>query len=153
MRVPCTIHSTQRLLRTKAPPLLSSIPREQSFPHIFRFNDRTNSSREGGTTVKYELQVITWERKNVSVKVSLKCCHQCYKTEKHLLPSTCFFFSCHSLCILPHNNVKLCGKTEDFIFLNPQATNVIYIYMEHEFLMFLDHTQRRSTIGRTPLDE
>ena len=29
----------------------------------------------------------------------------------------------------------------------------IYIYMEHVFLMFLDHTQRRSTVGRTPLDE
>ena len=29
----------------------------------------------------------------------------------------------------------------------------IYIYMEHPFLMFLNHTQRRSTVGRTPLDE
>ena len=29
----------------------------------------------------------------------------------------------------------------------------VYIYMEHPFLMFLDHTQRRSTVGRTPLDE
>ena len=29
----------------------------------------------------------------------------------------------------------------------------IYIYMEHPFLMFLDHTQWRSTVGRTPLDE
>ena len=29
----------------------------------------------------------------------------------------------------------------------------IYIYMEHPFMMFLDHTQRRSTVGRTPLDE
>jgi len=28
-----------------------------------------------------------------------------------------------------------------------------YIYMEHLFLMFLDHTQRRSTVGRNPLDE
>ena len=28
-----------------------------------------------------------------------------------------------------------------------------YIYMQHAFLMFLDHTQRRSTVGRTPLDE
>ena len=28
-----------------------------------------------------------------------------------------------------------------------------YIYMEHPFLMFLDHTQRRSTVGRTPLHE
>jgi len=27
------------------------------------------------------------------------------------------------------------------------------IYMEHPFLMFLDHTQRRTTVGRTPLDE
>ena len=29
----------------------------------------------------------------------------------------------------------------------------IYIYMEHLFLMFLDHTQRRTTVGRTPLDK
>jgi hypothetical protein len=28
-----------------------------------------------------------------------------------------------------------------------------YIHMEHLFLMFLDHTQRRSTVGRTTLDE
>ena len=28
-----------------------------------------------------------------------------------------------------------------------------YIYMEHPFLRFLDHIQRRSTVGRTPLDE
>ena len=28
-----------------------------------------------------------------------------------------------------------------------------YIYMQHPFLMFLDHTQRRTTVGRTPLDE
>ena len=28
-----------------------------------------------------------------------------------------------------------------------------YTYMELLFLMFLDHTQRRSTFGRTPLDE
>jgi hypothetical protein len=28
----------------------------------------------------------------------------------------------------------------------------IYIYMEHLFLVFLDHTQRRSTVVRIPLD-
>jgi hypothetical protein len=28
-----------------------------------------------------------------------------------------------------------------------------HIYMECIFLMFLDHTQRRSTFDRTPLDE
>ena len=30
---------------------------------------------------------------------------------------------------------------------------MLHIYMEHLLLMFLDHTQRRSTVGRTPLDE
>ena len=30
---------------------------------------------------------------------------------------------------------------------------MLYIYMEHLFLMFLDHTQRRTTVGRTPPDE
>jgi len=30
---------------------------------------------------------------------------------------------------------------------------MLYIYMEHLFLMFLDHTQRRNTVGRTPLGE
>ena len=29
----------------------------------------------------------------------------------------------------------------------------IYIYMEQPFLMFLDHTQRRTIFGRTTLDE
>ena len=29
----------------------------------------------------------------------------------------------------------------------------IYIYMERLVLMFLDHTQRRTRVGRTPLDE
>ena len=28
-----------------------------------------------------------------------------------------------------------------------------YIYMERIFLMYLDHTQRRATVGRTLLDE
>ena len=29
----------------------------------------------------------------------------------------------------------------------------VYIYMERLFLMFVDDTQRRSTVGRSPLDE
>ena len=29
----------------------------------------------------------------------------------------------------------------------------VCVYTEHPFLMFLDHTQRRTTVGRTPLDE
>jgi hypothetical protein len=33
-----------------------------------------------------------------------------------------------------------------------RLVSYIYIYMEHPFLMFLDHT-RGTTVGRTPLDE
>ena len=44
---------------------------------------------------------------------------------------------------------------EDLVELNVLTLRRLmsYIYMEHPFLMFLDHTQRRSTVGRTPLDE
>ena len=49
------------------------------------------------------------------------------------------------------------GDVKSKMDANPWATNVIYIYiyiyMERIFLMFLDHTRRRSTVGRTPLDE
>ena len=61
---------------------------------------------------------------------------------------------------------------EEFIFRDPYTITIMelkqhskaiqqltlrvlmsYIYMEHPFLMFPDHTQRRTTVGRTPLDE
>ena len=44
-------------------------------------------------------------------------------------------------------------KSLTFRLLTSYIYIYIYIYMEHLFLMFLDHTQRRSTVGRTPLDE
>ena len=47
-----------------------------------------------------------------------------------------------------HNYLKITG-----ILTLRRLMSYIYIYMEHPFLMFLDHTQRRSTVGRTPLDE
>jgi len=40
-----------------------------------------------------------------------------------------------------------------YIYIYIYICVYIYIYMEHLFLMFLDHTQRRNTVGRTPLDE
>ena len=43
--------------------------------------------------------------------------------------------------------------TKYLIFRRLMSYIYIYIYMEHPFLMFLDHTQPRSTVGRTPLDE
>ena len=39
------------------------------------------------------------------------------------------------------------------LFFAYMHVTYIYIYMERLFLMFLDHTQRCITVGRTPLDE
>ena len=68
------------------------------------------------------------------------------------------FLPIHVLLLLPQYDVAsvrfFIPDSKAYISaskFNPQATNVIY--MEHPFLMFLDHTQRRSTVGRTPLDE
>ena len=54
-------------------------------------------------------------------------------------------------CVYIHSNITVLSMTH-----SPNLTFrrlMSYIYMEHPFLMFLDHTQRRSTVGRTPLDE
>ena len=50
--------------------------------------------------------------------------------------------------------VNFCSEnTVSLLCLLTLRRLISYIYMEHPFLMFLDHTQRRSTVGRTPLDE
>jgi len=57
---------------------------------------------------------------------------------------------CYWLALLGAHNflhVRIRVKLLNFRLL------MSYIYMEHPFFMFLDHTQRRSTVGRTPLDE
>ena len=57
---------------------------------------------------------------------------------------------CYLLALLAHHFLHVSRiriKSLTFRLLMP------YKYMEHPFLMFLDHTQRRSTVGRTPLDE
>ena len=60
----------------------------------------------------------------------------------------CLFYILLTLNLLAPNTVGA--------HINLQTTNVIYIYMyvymEHLFLMFLDHTQRRTTVCRAPLD-
>ena len=59
---------------------------------------------------------------------------------------------CYLLALLAHHFLHVSRvrvKLLNFRLL----MSYIYIYMEHPFLMFLDHTQRHSTVGRTPLDE
>ena len=46
-----------------------------------------------------------------------------------------------------------CSKVSRLVVFLTLRRLMSYISMEHPFLMFLDHTQRRSTVGRTPLDE
>jgi hypothetical protein len=63
---------------------------------------------------------------------------------------------CYLLALLAHHFLHVNRVRVKSLNLRPLMSYIyiyIYIYMEHLFLMFLDHTQRRSTVGRTPLDE
>jgi len=59
---------------------------------------------------------------------------------------------CYLLALLAHHFLHVSRIRIKSITFR-RLMSYIYIYMEHPFLMFLDHTQRRSTVGRTPLDE
>ena len=63
---------------------------------------------------------------------------------------------CYLLALLAHHFLhvsRIMVKSINLRLLMSYIYIYIYIYMERIFLMFLDHTQRRSTVGRTPLDE
>ena len=61
---------------------------------------------------------------------------------------------CFLLALLAHHFLHVSRiRVKSLTFRRIMSYIYIYIYMEHPFLMFLDHTQRRSTVGRTPLDE
>ena len=61
---------------------------------------------------------------------------------------------CYLLALLAHHFLHVSRIRVKSLTLRLLMSYIyIYIYMEHLFLMFLDHTQRRSTVGRTPLDE
>ena len=57
---------------------------------------------------------------------------------------------CYLLALLAHHFLHVSRIRVKSLTLRLLMSN-IYIYIEHLFLMFLDHT-RRSTVGRTPLD-
>ena len=57
---------------------------------------------------------------------------------------------CYLLALLAHHFLHVSRiRVKSLTFRRLMS----YTYMEHPFLMFLDHTQRHSTVGRTPLDE
>jgi len=59
---------------------------------------------------------------------------------------------CYLLALLAHHFLHVSRiRVKSLTFR--RLMSYVYIYMEHPFLMFLDHTKRRSTVGRTPLDE
>ena len=70
-----------------------------------------------------------------------------------------FYLPISGVCFLPATQTLPSAAPELLDFSKQRDLTLkllmsyIYIYMEHLFLMFLDHTQRRSTVGRTPLDE
>jgi hypothetical protein len=57
---------------------------------------------------------------------------------------------CYLLALLAHHNLHISRIRDKSLTLRLLMS---YIYMECIFLMFLDHTRRRTTVGRTPLDE
>jgi hypothetical protein len=57
---------------------------------------------------------------------------------------------CYLLALLAHDFLHV---TRIRVKLLTLRILMSYMYMEHLFLMFLDHTRRRTTVGRTPLDE
>ena len=64
------------------------------------------------------------------------------------------FFLDQSVCLLAAvSPLRLLKRQGPSYLTLRRLMSYIYIYMEHPFLMFLDHTQRRTTVGRTPLDE
>ena len=63
--------------------------------------------------------------------------------QKIVIVTSCFYFDIYAESVFSY------GISE----LLTLRRLMSYIYMEHLFLMFLDHTRRRSTVGRTPLDE
>ena len=63
---------------------------------------------------------------------------------------------CYLLALLAHHFLhvsRIMVNSLTFRLLMSYIYIYIYIYMERIFLMFLDHTQQGSTVGRTPLDE
>jgi len=63
------------------------------------------------------------------------------------------FNSCHFVLLRLGERVVCTTMRDSLLRLLTLRRLMSYIYMEYPFLMFLDHTQRRSTVGRTPLDE
>ena len=64
--------------------------------------------------------------------------------------------TCSLLALLAHHFLHVSSVRVKSLTLRLLMSYIyiyIYIYMERLFLMFLDHTQLRSTVGRTPLDE
>jgi len=59
---------------------------------------------------------------------------------------------CYLLAFLAHHFLHVSRIRVKLLTLR-LLMSYIYIYMERIFLMFLDHTRRRTTVGRTPLDE
>jgi len=82
-------------------------------------------------------QVVSCWSESVGAPVQSQAIPQ---TERHWL-SPCHYHSTSAACSIIH------------LLTLRLLMSYIYIYMEHLFLMFLDHTRRRSTVGRTPLDE
>jgi len=95
------------------------------------------------------------EQTGIQVGMVICCCteHPVVSTKQtvHINPLNAELNPiCYLLALLAHHFLHISRIRVKSLTLRLLMS---YIYTEHLFLMFLDHTQRRSTVGRTPLDE
>jgi len=65
----------------------------------------------------------------------------------------CYLLALLAHCFLHVSRIMVKSLTLRLLMSYIYICMYIYIYMERIFLMFLDHTQRLTTVGMTPLDE
>ena len=96
----------------------------------------------------YHFSCCGWsDRDSNPVCVRLQCMYSCINPLNPELNPICYL-----LALLAHHFLHV-SRIRVKSLTNRLLMSYIYIYMERLFLMFLDHTQRRTTVGRTPLDE
>ena len=146
-----------RLLRRSLEAAVAKYGRKLQISSIIKV--RKNPSYERLTHCGRVTQICVFNTVKLGTSASSPQCHSTRgNVSRGITPSsTTRVFGEYFLKISVHkNSQRICYKflkKHSINLIKLQATNVIYIYMEHLFLMSLDHTQRCSTVGRTPLDE
>ena len=95
------------------------------------------------------LTSIFWKRSSWTIKRN----HSQFDSSKTMHVRGDWIHPCKGLYYVWHPTTSVEAEVGNLTLRLLMSYIYIYIYVERLFLMFLDHTQRRTTVGRTPLDE